>query len=167
MAFLPDRPPHLGGLTRFQHPNDITDSQSGSVTFALCRAIAALGAFRCRAVELDQHRIIKFSPSVRARQGGELPQAARERVASGRLASRWAAKFVFRSRRFTLAARFPHRRSNETYHVPWNLLTMIPSRGSSAPAARLGPVFCSTYRCNHNAAAIPIRRMASTSSIQF
>jgi len=25
MAFLPDRPPHLGGLPRFQHPNDITD----------------------------------------------------------------------------------------------------------------------------------------------
>jgi len=25
MAFLLDRPPHLGGLPRFQHPNDITD----------------------------------------------------------------------------------------------------------------------------------------------
>jgi hypothetical protein len=27
MAFLQGRPPHLGGLPRFQHPNDITDSQ--------------------------------------------------------------------------------------------------------------------------------------------
>jgi hypothetical protein len=25
MAFLLDRPPYLGGLPRFQHPNDITD----------------------------------------------------------------------------------------------------------------------------------------------
>src|ERR1700737_1619104 len=25
MTFLPDRPPHLGGLPRLQHPDDITD----------------------------------------------------------------------------------------------------------------------------------------------
>jgi hypothetical protein len=30
-------------------------------TNAFCRAIAALGAFRCRAVKLDQHRIVNIT----------------------------------------------------------------------------------------------------------
>ena len=72
MAFLPDRPPHLGGLPRFQHPTISPISQSRSVTVAAMAThpghtqkaakVSLDGSCRCICVAVLCRAVLERSP---------------------------------------------------------------------------------------------------------